>query len=183
MAYSSGHTGHPSRRSMILGGAAIGATAVTALSSCTEAPAEGGRTAASSGRGQRGYVMEEEVATGKAPLTRLGRVRGIRRRHRHGVPGCPPDVKIDVEIVAKVDAGERMALDGEAGSGADVFTLQYDQLSSAIDAGTAAPIGQYEDALTERSGPVFAAAVSREGAMHGVPIATESIALFYNRTS
>src|SRR5699024_5400269 len=70
MAYSSGRTGHPSRRSMILGGAAIGATAVTALSACTEAPAEGGTDGGLEWDEASGsYTMEEEVATGKAPLT------------------------------------------------------------------------------------------------------------------
>lgn len=183
MAYSSGRTGHPSRRSMILGGAAIGATAVTALSACTEAPTEGGTDGGLEWDEASGsYTMEEEVATGKAPLTLWVEYEEYGDAIVKAFQGVHPDVKIHVEIVAKVDAGERMALDGEAGSGADVFTLQYDQLSSAIDAGTAAPVGQYEDAITERSGPVFAAAVSREGAMHGVPIATESIALFYNRT-
>src|SRR5699024_2370893 len=69
MAYSSGRTGHPSRRSMILGGAAIGATAVTALSACTEAPTEGGTDGGLEWDEASGsYTMEEEGATGKPPL-------------------------------------------------------------------------------------------------------------------
>src|SRR5699024_12542374 len=120
------------------------------------------------GAGIGSDTMEEALATGKARLTVWVEYEEYGAAIVKAFQGVRPDVKIHVEIVAKVDAGERMALDGEAGSGADVFTLQYDQLSSAIDAGTAAPIGQYEDAITERSGPVFAAAVSREGAMRGV---------------
>ena len=104
---------------MILGGAAIGATAVTALSACTEAPTEGGTDGGLEWDEASGsYTMEEEVATGKAPLTLWVEYEEYGDAIVKAFQGVHPDVKIHVEIVAKVDAGERMALDGEAGSGA-----------------------------------------------------------------
>lgn len=184
----------PTRRSALLGGTALGAAALATLSACSEAPAEGGSAGADGSTGSSadgglewddatgGYVMEEAVASGEAPLTLWVEYEEYGDAIVAAFQEIHPDVRIDVEIVAKVDAGERMALDGEAGTGADVFTLAYDQLGRTIDAGVAAPIGQYQDALTERTGEVFVSAVSRDGEMRAVPISTESIALFYNRT-
>jgi arabinogalactan oligomer/maltooligosaccharide transport system substrate-binding protein len=128
------------------------------------------------------YVMEEEVASGEQPLKVWFEEDYLAEAVIGAFSEQYPDVEVEYELVAKTDAVEKMALAGEAGNGADVYITVYDQISRAIDDGTAAPIGEYQAGLEERMSPTFTGVVSSEGAMHAVPITTESIALFYNKT-
>lgn len=128
------------------------------------------------------YEIEPEVASGDEPLKvwveypEYGEalVQAFRAQH--------PDVRIELTTVARVDAVAKMELDGEAGSGADVYFTNFTDLDGAIDSGVAAPLGEYRDPVTERVGAPFADVVSRDGELYGVPVSTESIALFYNKT-
>lgn len=128
------------------------------------------------------YVMEEAVASGEAPLKVWFEEEGLAEAVIAAFNAEYPDVEVEYELVAKVDAVDKMALAGEAGNGADVYVTVYDQLSRAIQDGTAAPIGEYQAGLEERMSPTFTGVVSEDDAMYGVPITTESIALFYNKT-
>lgn len=128
------------------------------------------------------YVMEEEIATGQVPLKVWVEYEDYGKALQEAFAKKYPEVKVEYEIVAKVDSVERMALDGEAGKGADVFMTNHDDLASAIDNATAAPIGNYDAQIKERVSEQFVNVVSRDGQMYGAPISTESIALFYNKT-
>lgn len=128
------------------------------------------------------YVLEEAVASGQEALSVWVEYPAYGEALKKAFEKAHPGVKLKYEVVAKVDAVDRMSLDGEAGSGADVFTTNYDDLSQAIDSSIAAPLGQYAASVTERVGKDFASNVTRNDAMYGVPISTESIALFYNKT-
>ncbi|MFF2267390.1 extracellular solute-binding protein [Cellulosimicrobium cellulans] len=128
------------------------------------------------------YVMEEAVASGEAALTVWVEYPEYGEALKSAFELAHPGTRLDYEVVAKVEALDRMSLDGEAGSGADVFTTNYDDLAQAIDSSVAAPLGRYSEIVTERVGEDFASVVTRDDAMYGVPISTESIALFYNKT-
>lgn len=128
------------------------------------------------------YVMEAEVASGEQALKIWVEYEDYAKALIAAFKVKYPEVKVEYEIVPKVESVERMGLDGEAGKGADVFMLSYDKLGMAIDNATAAPLGQYSESLKERVPATFIEVVSNEDQMLGVPISTESIALFYNKT-
>lgn len=130
----------------------------------------------------KNYVMEPEIASGEQPLKIWVEYEDYGKALIEAFKVKYPNVKVEYEVVAKVDSVERMALDGEAGKGADVFTANYDKLAQAIDNATAAPLGKIEETLKERMPDTFIDVASKDGQMYGVPISTESIALFYNKT-
>jgi arabinogalactan oligomer/maltooligosaccharide transport system substrate-binding protein len=128
------------------------------------------------------YVMEPEISSGEQSLKVWLEYEEYAKALVEAFNVKYPAVKVEYEVVAKVDSVDRMALDGEAGKGADVFMSNYDKLAQAIDNATAAPLGKYEDILKERMPDTFIDVASSDNQMFGVPISTESIALFYNKT-
>lgn len=128
------------------------------------------------------YVMEPEIASGAEALTVWFPTQEMADAAVSAFHEKYPDVRVDAQVVALTDAVDRMALQGEAGTGADVFMTAYDNLSRAIEDGTAAPLGDYEAGLHERLSDTFTGVVSHNGHMFAVPVTTESIALFYNKT-
>ncbi len=128
------------------------------------------------------YVMEPEISSGEQSLKVWLEYEDYAKALIEAFNVEYPQVKVEYEVVAKVDSVDRMALDGEAGKGADVFMTNYDKLAQAIDNATAAPLGKYEETLKERMPDTFIDVASKDSQMFGVPISTESIALFYNKT-
>jgi arabinogalactan oligomer/maltooligosaccharide transport system substrate-binding protein len=171
------------RRNLIaLGG---GVAAAGALAACGGPEAE---EAASGGlewdADAQQYVMEEDVASGKAALKVWFEQDYEAEAVIAAFTAQFPGVKVEYELVPKNDAVEKMTTAGEAGQGADVYMSFYDQLARAIDQGVAAPLGEYETVLKSRMSETFTGVVSggEDGTMHAVPMTTESIALFYNKT-
>ncbi len=161
-------------------GAAV-ALAIAALAGCSSAPVPEGaelRWDAASGS----YEMEPEIASGEVPLRVWVEYPEYGEALVEAFTAQHPDVRVEITTVAKVDAVAKMKLDGEAGTGADVYLTNFTDLPDAIDAGVAAPLGEYREAVTDRVGDTFAGVVSRDGELYGVPVSTESIALFYNKT-
>ncbi|WP_191089321.1 extracellular solute-binding protein [Microbacterium radiodurans] len=128
------------------------------------------------------YEIEPDVASGEAPLKVWVEYPEYGDALVEAFTAEYPDVRIELTTVSKVDAVAKMELDGEAGTGADVYFTNFTDLSGAIDSGVAAPLGEYDTEITERVGETFAGVVSRDGDLYGVPVSTESIALFYNKT-
>lgn len=128
------------------------------------------------------YEIEPEIASGEAPLKVWVEYPEYGEALVEAFTAQYPDVRVELTTVSKVDAVAKMELDGEAGTGADVYFTNFTDLAGAIDSGVAAPLGEYRAAVTERVGDTFAGVVSREGELYGVPVSTESIALFYNKT-
>lgn len=159
-----------------------GIAAAAMIAGCSAAPTEGVGERIEWDADARAYVMEPEVESGEAPL----RVWVEYPEYGEAVVAAfnevYPDVKVELTTVAKVDAVGKMELDGEAGRGADVYTTNFTDLPRAIRAGVAAPLGEYDGAITDRVGEEFAEVVSRDGELYGVPLSTESIALFTNTT-
>ncbi|HWV47965.1 MAG TPA: extracellular solute-binding protein [Microbacterium sp.] len=155
---------------------------VVTLAGCTAAPAESNESGIEWDADAAAYVMEEEVASGEVPLRVWVEYPEYGEALVAAFNEIYPDVKVELTTVAKVDAVNKMQLDGEAGKGADVYTTNFTDLPRAIEAGVAAPIGEYSAAVTERVGEEFASAVSKDGELYGVPVSTESIGLFTNTT-
>ncbi|MDA1359460.1 extracellular solute-binding protein [Glycomyces luteolus] len=130
------------------------------------------------------YVMEDDIASGKAALKVWFEQDYVAEAIIAAFTEQFKGVKVEYELVPQNDAVEKMTTAGEAGQGADVYMSFYDQLSRAIDQGVAAPLGEYETVLKGRMSETFTGVVSggEDGTMHAVPVTTESIALFYNKT-
>ncbi|MGL4337802.1 MAG: maltose ABC transporter substrate-binding protein [Turicibacter sp.] len=94
-----------------------------------------------------------------------------------------PHIKVVVENVGATDARAKLELDGPAGTGADVFYLPHDGMAPGAEANILLPIGENLTAyLNESMLDASRQTVVIDGVAYGVPISTESIALFYNKT-
>ena len=94
-----------------------------------------------------------------------------------------PNIDIVYEKVGAVDARTKLELDGPAGLGGDVFIQPHDGMSESIISNILLPLGSEMGAMIEErmlEGAV--GTVKKDGNYYGVPLATESIALFYNKT-
>ncbi|THV33640.1 sugar ABC transporter substrate-binding protein [Glycomyces buryatensis] len=169
------------RRLLVLGG--LTATAGT-LAACGGPEEEEEATDLQWDADAQQYVMEDAIAKGEQPLKIWIEDEPLAQALIAAFNQEYPDVKVEYELVIKDEAVEKMATAGEAGNGGDVYMTFYDQLSRAIDQGVAAPMGEYDTVLKSRMNETFTGVVSGgdDGSMHAVPITTESIALFYNKT-
>ncbi len=93
-----------------------------------------------------------------------------------------PKVKVEYEKVGATEARAKMSLDGEAGLGADVFIQPHDGIGPSIEDAIIGPMGRYTDQIKDRFLDSSVGTVMKDGQAFGVPISTESIALFYNKT-
>ncbi len=90
-------------------------------------------------------------------------------------------VEVSYETVDAVEAEDRLAQDGPAGIGADIFAAPHDHLGSLIAAG----LVQENTNTAERIKNDFMEAaytgVAYQGTVYGYPTAIETYALFYNK--
>ncbi len=94
-----------------------------------------------------------------------------------------PHITIEYEKVGAVDARAKLELDGPAGFGADIFIQPHDGMSPAIEAQILLPLGaEMETAVADRFLEGSVATVKSGDSMYGVPLLTESLAFFYNKT-
>ena len=92
-----------------------------------------------------------------------------------------PDVNIQYELVG-LDASAKLSLDGPAGIGPDVLTLQDGAITNAIVDGNLEPYPAALQALVEDTlleTPVSVGTYN--GVLYGVPITIEHISLYYNK--
>ncbi|MGL5677420.1 MAG: maltose ABC transporter substrate-binding protein [Cellulosilyticaceae bacterium] len=93
-----------------------------------------------------------------------------------------PEVKVTVQEVGSVEAATKIELDGPAGSGGDIFMLPHDKVVSAIDSGILLPIDPVVVAgLEENISPNALKTVQHDQTTYGVPVAVESVGIFYNK--
>ena len=98
----------------------------------------------------------------------------FRRQH--------PGLRIRYQRVGSIDSRPRVALEGPAGMGPDVFLMAHDNMGTAFNDGILEPFPEelyekYTDLILETAlkTSVF------DGVLYGVPLSTENIAFFYNR--
>ncbi|MCH7231292.1 extracellular solute-binding protein [Glycomyces sp. L485] len=168
------------------GAVAAAAAAALGLSACGGPPEEEQATELEWDADAQQYVIEEEIASGEVPLKvwieEEHLAEAVVTSFKEEFKEEYPDIQVEYELVVKNDAVEKMSLAGEAGNGADVYMSFYDQVARAIDDGTAAPLGEYENVLSERMSGTFTDVVSADDQMYAVPVTTESMALMYNTT-
>lgn len=89
-------------------------------------------------------------------------------------------VKVKAEPVSHTDASGKIAQDGPAGVGADVFAAPHDHVGKMVSAGLIQPVGNQDD-IRNRFVQAAIDGVSFEGTVYGYPTGIETYALFYNK--
>lgn len=175
-----------SRRMMLAGLGVCGTAAALAACSAPEGSSGDGAQSATGepvwDESAQEYVLEDEVAKGERPLKVWVEYEDYGKELKEAFESAYSGATLDYEVVAKVDALDKMSLEGEAGTGPDVFMTNFDDLAQAVSSSIAAPMGRYDDVIRQRCGDSFTSVVERDGQLYGVPVSTESIALFYNKT-
>ena len=93
-----------------------------------------------------------------------------------------PDIEVEIQEKASVESAGKIELDGPAGNGADVFMLPHDRVIGAIDSGILLPIDPSAvKVLEEKTAPNALKTVQYDGNTYGVPVAVESVGIFYNK--
>lgn len=90
-------------------------------------------------------------------------------------------VEVVYEAVGAVEAEDRLAQDGPAGVGADMFAAPHDHLGSLIAAGLVQENTNTGDRIKNDFMEAAYAGVTYQGTVYGYPTAIETYALFYNK--
>ncbi|NMA82526.1 MAG: maltose ABC transporter substrate-binding protein [Epulopiscium sp.] len=92
-----------------------------------------------------------------------------------------PSVEITYEPVGHTDAKGKLALDGPAGVGADVFAAPHDHVGELVASGLILENDLFAEEI--RTGFMDAAVqgVTYQGTVYGYPTGIETYALFYNK--
>lgn len=88
-------------------------------------------------------------------------------------------IKIEMVAVNMLDQAKKIALDGPAGKGPDVFFQPHDRIGDIVLQGLADPV-DLGDAKSEYNKTAIDA-VTYDGQTYGVPFVVETYGLFYNK--
>ena len=94
-----------------------------------------------------------------------------------------PNIDINWEHVESTQTRSKLELDGPAGIGPDIFIQPHDNMAQSIQGNILLPLGT--DLVSKVEGRFIESAVEtvKSGDQYyGIPLSTESIALFYNKT-
>jgi arabinogalactan oligomer/maltooligosaccharide transport system substrate-binding protein len=128
------------------------------------------------------YLLEEEVLNGSAVLKLWHNEESFTDAIVAGFTQKYPGVQVEVQTVLPQDNVDKISLEGEAGTGADVFFIPHDHAGRAYGNSVLGMMGRYEDAISERFLESAVNTVNIDGNLYGIPLNTESIALYYNKT-
>lgn len=128
------------------------------------------------------YKIEEEVLNGSASLKLWVDNDQFAQAVKSGFEAKYPGVVLEVEVVASTESVDKMALEGEAGTGADVFVIPHDTVGDAMNSTVIGMMGKYDDIIRDRFIDSAVSTIDFEGNLFGVPFLTESVALIYNKT-
>lgn len=90
-------------------------------------------------------------------------------------------VEVIYEEVGHADAKGRLAQDGPAGVGADVFAAPHDHTGELAAAGLIYPNSFTEERVKNEFMKAASDAVTYEGTLYGYPLGIETYGLFYNK--
>ena len=94
-----------------------------------------------------------------------------------------PDVVIKYENIGNVDSRGKVSLDGPAGIGPDVFMMPHDHIGNAIIDDICYPIPvEMQEIYSLKLLEASLKTCTSDGDLYAVPISTENIAFFFNRT-
>ncbi|OQP03552.1 extracellular solute-binding protein [Geobacillus sp. 44B] len=88
-------------------------------------------------------------------------------------------IKVEMVAVSMLDQVKKIALDGPAGKGPDIFYQPHDRIGDIVLQGLADPV-DLGDAKSEYS-KTAVDAVTYDGQTYGVPFVVETYGLFYNK--
>ncbi|GAJ39582.1 sugar ABC transporter substrate-binding protein [Saccharococcus caldoxylosilyticus] len=88
-------------------------------------------------------------------------------------------IKVETVAVSMLDQVKKIALDGPAGKGPDIFYQPHDRIGDIVLQGLADPV-DLGDAKSEYS-KIAVDAVTYDGQIYGVPFVVETYGLFYNK--
>ncbi|MGH4122875.1 MAG: extracellular solute-binding protein [Clostridium sp.] len=114
------------------------------------------------------------VWTAKGVETEYMKVIGTEFEKKYGV-------KVTYEEVGAVDAKGKMATDGPAGVGADVFDAPHDHTGELVSSGLILENSLFAERVKKDYLKSAVDAVSYEGKVYGYPTAIETYGLFYNK--
>lgn len=89
-------------------------------------------------------------------------------------------IKVKVVGVDLLKMQDKLTLDGPAGKGPDLVTWPHDRLGSTAITGLVQPI-DIKQGLMDQYSESAIQAMTYDGKLYGLPYATESIALYYNK--
>jgi arabinogalactan oligomer/maltooligosaccharide transport system substrate-binding protein len=89
-------------------------------------------------------------------------------------------IKVEVVPVAILKQQEKLTLDGPAGKGPDIVTWPHDRIGEAVVKGLIQPI-QVDSSVVSQFEDSAIKALTLDNKLYGLPYATESIALIYNK--
>ena len=94
-----------------------------------------------------------------------------------------PQYDIQWEHVESTDTRTKLELDGPAGVGPDIFIQPHDGMAQSIQSQILLPLGEkLTSQVQERFIEGSVQTVEFDGTYYGVPLSTESVAFFYNKT-
>ena len=128
------------------------------------------------------YLIEDAVLNGEAPLTLWVDNDEYGAAIVEGFAKHYPTVKVNFQNVLAGDSVNKLVLDGEAGTGGDVFLVPHDHIAKAMNSSVLGMMGRYEDEIRDRFLETAVGVANIDGVLYGTPLTVESIALYYNKT-
>lgn len=126
---------------------------------------------------EKEITLEEDakLVVWESPGNELEFMKEIAKRfeEEYGIP-------VTVEEVDHTKTGERLALDGPAGVGADVIAAPHDHTGNLVEQGLIVE-AEYADRLKKEMDKNAVDAVSFNGTVYGYPRAMETYLLYYNK--
>ena len=131
---------------------------------------------------EKEYVIEDDILNGKKELKLWIDNEKFGDAIVAAFKGKYPDAKVVYEVVSSTDSASKMALEGEAGTGADVFLIPHDKVGEAMNTSVIGMMGRYGEEIEDRFLESAVGTVKIDGQIYGVPVLTECIGLIYNKT-
>jgi len=89
-------------------------------------------------------------------------------------------IHVKIVTIKMLDQPKKLTLDGPAGKGPDLITFPHDNIGDTVLKGLIRPLQVDESVKDQYSAPAIQA-MTYEGKLYGLPKATESVALIYNK--
>lgn len=131
---------------------------------------------------QQMYEMEEEILSGKETLKLWVDNEEFAEAIKTGFEAKYPGTELVVEVVSSTESVKKMILEGEAGTGADVFIIPHDVIGDGMNSSVIGMMGQYDDIIRDTYLDSAVKTIEFDGNLYGVPYLTESVAMIYNKT-
>ena len=131
---------------------------------------------------QQMYELEEEIANGSASLKLWVDNEQLAVAVKEGFEAKYPGTVVETEVVSSTESVGKLMLEGEAGTGADVFIIPHDAIGDAMNSTVIGMMGNYDTIIRDRFLDSAVETIDYEGNLYGVPYLTESVALIYNKT-